>query len=63
MTWPDFGMTIRAAEAMVRFISNAGSRHDQSSSPVMISVEHGTDVVASPILRIALEVAGHVGRG
>ena len=36
--WPVFGTTTRAALEIIRFINSAGSRHGQSSSPVMISV-------------------------
>src|SRR6476469_543395 len=38
MVWPVFGITTRPAVEIVRFISSAGSRHGQSSSPVMMRV-------------------------
>src|SRR4029077_18249194 len=38
MVCPQFGITERAADGMMRFISNAGARQGQSSSPVRISV-------------------------
>jgi hypothetical protein len=38
MVWPVFGITTSAALMIVRFISSAGSRHGQSSSPVITRV-------------------------
>src|SRR5690242_10663172 len=38
IVWPDHGTTSSPAVAMCRFMSNPGSRHGSSSSPVMMSV-------------------------
>jgi hypothetical protein len=38
MAWPAFGITDKAAELMLCFMSKAGRRQGQSSSPLIINV-------------------------